>query len=190
MHVLYCVLIFFMLTGVVWGNEDGAKHRFEIYQVEFVKNVSAPLLERRASDPSYFHSSVTQEYALATAKYIGTPIVTDADIVEYCWEDQLIELEPAATARWESLGGYRVPLSGIPLLVVVDGAPCYAAMAWNPLSSQSCKLPQIWGKAHGNRIRIGGLYITAEGDTIQGASFDPRVKQLMGELGKLKEHCR
>ena len=83
-----------------------------------------------------------------------------------------------------------VGFAGLPLQVFVDGEPQYAALVWNPASSLSCKLPQIWCRTLENRLIIGGRYLSAAGDTILGATFDPEVKQVLSELGKLTDDCR
>ena len=168
------------------GGEDP---RFAVYRVDLVENESAPTLDRNIKDIRYFNSYVTQEYVLATAVRHEPPILTESDIVEYCWATQRIQLTDEGALSWDSQGGFQVPLNGLPLLVVVDGEPRYGAMLWNPASSLSCKLPQIWCKTLDNRLIMGGRYITAEGDTVYRENFDPQVMQVMDELGKLANNC-
>lgn len=187
---LVIVLGFFtsiLFSGLpVSGTEEP---RFAIFLVDLVENESAPPLVRKSMDIRYFNSYVTQEYVLATAVKHGPAIITESDIVEYCWATHRIQLTPEGAQNWDSLGGFQAPLSGRPLLVVVDGEPLYGAMLWNPLSSQSCKLPQIWCKTIENRLTVGGKFITADGDTIFADNYDPKVMQVMDELGKLGKNC-
>jgi hypothetical protein len=62
-------------------------------------------------------------------------------------------------------------------------------MLWNPVSSLGCRLPQIRCKALDDRLIMGGRRITVEGDTVFLENFDPEVRRVMGELGKLVENC-
>ena len=118
------------------------------------------------------------------------PILTDHHIENYCWATQRVALTAEGVRRWHAQGGFTVPLTGLPIQILVDGEPCYAAMIWNPVSSQSCPLPQFWCTALDGRLLIGSRTVTAAGDTLLGAAYDPRVKQVFTELGKLTEDCR
>jgi hypothetical protein len=169
---------------------DPVAPRFEIYRVELVERPGAPALERQIDNPKYRHAYVTQEYAAATAVQQESPILTDLDVVEFCWATQHVHLTREGAQRWDSLGGFNVALAGLPIQVCVDGEPQYAAFVWNPLSSMGCRLPQFWCKTRENRLTIGSRYISAEGDTILGAAYDEQVKQVFRELGKLTEDCR
>ncbi len=164
--------------------------RFAIYLVDFVENESAPVLERQVDDDNHKSVFVTQEYALVTAVKQDPPILTDSDIMEYCWATQRIQLTADGARRWNSLGGYQTPLTGNPIQIYVDGEPQYAALIWNPASSLSCKLPQFWGMTLENRLIVTGRSVSAAGDTILGVTYDEQVKQVMSELGKLTENCR
>jgi len=181
------IVLALTVPGNIRAAEDAP--RLAIHRIEFVADADAPALGPPAGGSRRLNCYATQEYALATARIVGPPIVTDMDIVAYCWEDQRIELTPAGVQRWESLGGWHVPLDGIPIMVVVDGEPCYAALMWTPLSSMGSTLPQMWGKTREGRVVVGGVFVSAAGDTIRGANFDPRVEQVMSELGKLRPGC-
>jgi hypothetical protein len=190
MRFYYClgVLVALVVSGLAMA--DPVAPRFEIYRVDLVENESAPPLENRNGDPQLRQLYATQEYVLATAVKHDSPILTEADIAEYCWATQRIKLTDQGVLRWELLGGDIVGLSGLPVQIFVDGEPQYGAMVWNPVSSMSSKLPQIWCKTLDSRIIIGSRHISAEGDTILGAAYDPQVKQVFSELGKLIEDCQ
>ncbi len=166
-----------------------AAPRFAVYRVDLVDADTAPApgQDGRPSRPR--RAPLTQERLLAQAVRRGPPILTEADIVTYCWAEQRIQLTPEGARRWQAQGGANVPLTGLPLLVVLDGEPCYGAMLWNPLSSGSSLLPQMTSFTFGGRVVIGGMLITAAGDTIRRENHDPRVRRLMEELGKLSPTC-
>lgn len=190
MRLVCCVGVIATLVCAASAVAEPVAPRFEIYRVDLVDNEAAPALERHSSDPQLTSVFATQEYASATAVRHDSPILTEKDIVEYCWATQRVQLTAQGARRWDSLGGFEVGLAGLPVQVVVDGKPQYAALVWNPVSSLGCRLPQIWCKTLEDRLVIGGRYVSAGGDTILGAPFDPQVKQLMSELGKLTEDCR
>ncbi len=166
-----------------------APPRLAIYRVDLVEKNSAPTPERRNKDRRLYKGFITQEYLLATAVKKGAPILTDSDIEQYCWDTQKVQLTDEGARRWDSQGGYETPLNGLPILIEVDGQPRYGAMIWNLLSSGSTNLPQFWSTTLDNQLNFGGLYITSEGDTIYRENFDPVVRKVMGELGKLSDDC-
>jgi hypothetical protein len=163
--------------------------RFAIYRVDLVDNELAPPLDQRADNPHLLNLFVTQEYVLATSVKQNPPVITELDIVDFCWTSQVIKLTPEGARRWDSMGGYHAPLDGLPLLIEIDGEPRYAAMLWNPASSQICKLPVIWCKALDNRLLIRGLFATKKGDTLHKEDYDPHVRQVMDDLGKWSVDC-
>lgn len=187
-RIILCVLALLLFVGLSFAEEAGP--RFAIFRVDLIQTDGAPKLEHPNINRVHLNTIVTEEYVLATASKHETPVLTDLDIVEYCWATQRIELTEEGARKWDSQGGREVPLTGLPLLVCVDGEPQYAAMLWNPASSLCCKLPQIWCKAHNSSIRIGCRYMSAEGDTILGGCYNAEVKQMFAELGKLREECR
>lgn len=177
-------------TGIAFGGSDGP--RFAIFRVDLVEREGAPALEREVSDARLRNVFISQEYVLATALRVEPPVLTEVDIVEYCWATKRIQLTAEGAQRWDAEGGYDTALTGVPLQIVVDGEPQYAALLWNPWSSLSSKLPQFFSKTLDNclLIRSRDWRVSAEGDTILGASLDPQVKQVFDELGKLTEDCR
>lgn len=146
--------------------------------------------QRSITDPKHFLSRTDQERFLSRTTKQGDPILTESDIETYCWQSQTLHLTPAGAARWDSLGGRRVPLDGIPLLVEVDGEPRYGALLRNPASSLSARLPQFWCLSPEGRLHLGGPLISAEGDTLYRENYDPSVRELMRELGRLSPDCR
>jgi len=169
---------------------DPVPPRFEIYRVDLVYDEDASASGGQPRRARRTNEYATQEYVAATAVKHESPVLTEADIIEYCWATQRVQLTAEGARRWESLGGYEIGLAGLPVQVFVDGEPQYAALVWNPISSKGCRLPQIWCTTLDNRLVIGSRYVSAAGDTILGASYDPQVKQVLGELGVLIEDCR
>jgi hypothetical protein len=181
------ILVLLVLAGLAAPGE--APPRFAIYRVDLVESESTPPLERRLDDPRLLNLFVTQEYLLATAVKTGAPVLTESDIEDYCWATQRVQLTAEGAGRWDSLGGFQVPFTGLPILIEVDGKPRYGAMVWNPASSYSSELPQFWCKTLENQLTFGGRYISAAGDTIHRENYDPMVRKVMGELGKLADNC-
>lgn len=162
--------------------------RFAVYRVDIVARETTPP-RRGTRDPKDVYPYLTQEELLATAVKRGAPVLTERDIETYCWESQTLHLTAAGVEHWDSLGGWDVPLTGHPLLVEVDGEPRYGAFLWNPVSSLGCRLPQFWCRTLDGRLVIGGKFVTTAGDTIRSETYDPTVRQVMEELGKLSWDC-
>jgi hypothetical protein len=180
MKTIFSICLFASLTlaGVLFAEPDPP--RFAIYRVDLVPSETTPI-------PSPFR--LTQEVALSTAVRHEVPILTEAHILEFCWDIQRVTLTDEGARRWNKQGGFDAPLTGLPLVVYVDEEPRYAAMLWNPLSSLGCRLPQIWCQAMDGDIRIAGMVISAEGDTTLRANYDPEVKSVLEELGILVDSC-
>ena len=175
MKRLFCALVLLMIpTGAFPAEPDSP--RFAVYRVDM-------------PDPDRVPWALTQEYVLDHGVRHESPVLTEKHLLEYCWDTQRLTLTAEGVRRWESQGGFEVPLTGLPLVVCLDDEPRYAAMLWNPLSSMGCRLPEIWCKALEGRIRIGGMFISAEGDTILGPNYDPEIQKVLTELGKLSDNC-
>jgi len=174
----------------VGEDEPGAvPPRFAIYRVDLVEKESGPRPPHGAEDPALRAAFMDQEYVLSRAVRHESPILTEEHVAGFCWDSQRITLTDEGARRWNAQGGFETPLTGLPLVVYLDDRPRYAAMLWNPLSSRGCRLPQIWCMARENRLRIGGCFFSAEGDTILGANYDPEVERVLAELGKLTDPC-
>lgn len=72
------------------------------------------------------------------AKPSATPIITDADVVSYDILQHAITVTPEAMARVP-----RPPVSGTPILVVVDGEPVYLGALVTCVSSMAFHVPTI-----------------------------------------------
>lgn len=175
MILLVCVFVSLVRAGP--SVADTAPPRLAFYRIDGVDD--------RLIDPI----TLTQSHVLPSEIPDHPPILTEAHIVRFCWDDQRVRLTDEGARRWEAQGGWEVPLTGFPLLVAVDGVPRYVAMLWNPLSSRGCLLPQIWCSVLDGNIRIGGRFISTEGDTIMGANYDPEVKRVLVELELLADPC-
>jgi len=168
---------------------DPAPPRFAIYRVDLVEDDAGPQRPHGRRDPYALAATMSQEYFLACARPHETPILTEDDVIGFCWDSQRLTLTRGGAQRWNAEGGFEVPLTGLPLVVVLDGRPRYGAMLWNPLSSRGCRLPEIWCMSRDHRLRIMGRFVSADGDTILGANYDPEIRRVLAELGKLTDPC-
>jgi hypothetical protein len=156
MKILFVIVFVFGLIGCFSENAEIPSPRLAIYQVDLIQNDMAPALDEWTGDPQYLKSFVTQEYVLATGVYQDPPILSDKDIVELC-ENQCFEITVQAAEKWDSVGSISVMS---PLVIVIDGVPCYAAMLWSPLSSFGCRLPKFGNMTLNNHIIVFGGHIS------------------------------
>jgi hypothetical protein len=178
-----------LLVGATWASAEESTPRFAFYLVDFVETETTPTLKYRKDYPQYKNAYVTQEYFCDAAVVRGEPILTEADIVEYCWEKQRIVLKPASASRWNERFARSTPLAGIPLQVMVDGMPEYGAMVWNPISSLACLLPNVWSLSARGYLLTGGAAYRENETPRPDARYSEKVKKVMVELGKLTEVC-
>jgi hypothetical protein len=189
LKVLYGIATIALLVGAPWASAEDSAPRFALYIVDFVETETTPTLKYWTDHPQYKNTYVTQEYFRAAAVVRGKPILTEADIVEYCWEKQRVVLKPESASRWNESFGRSTPLAGIPLQVMVDGKPEYGAMLWNPASSVSCRLPNIWCISARGFLLTGGPGYRENEKPGLDPRFSDAVKKVMVELGKLTEVC-
>jgi hypothetical protein len=132
----------------------------------------------------------SQDFVLKYGVMQREPVLTEDDVVNYCWREQAILLTAEGARRWNECGGWGSPPEGKPILVMVNGSLAYGAMLWNGASSGPCRMPRYWNVAFHNLLWIqeGGSSFGGEdppGDT----RFSHRVSEVMLELGKFKEKC-
>ena len=163
--------------------------RFAVYLVDIADEGHADTLHGHKRDLPVQYHLMGQEYVSANWAIREPPVLTDLDIVDYCWNEQTIVLTPEAVERWHGLGGWHVPLQGIPLLVVVDGTPCYGAMLWNLLSSSGTNLPAFVSHVLGDKLVTGGKSLRTIENPSPDVRYDPRVREVMASLGKFTETC-
>lgn len=72
---------------------------------------------------------------LKTEDLYETPLLNDKDIKAFDWESQQVELSAEAEQRMDSL---KIPLEGLPMAMVLDGAIVYGLWFWNERSSFGC----------------------------------------------------
>lgn len=173
-RLVFALLILMIPAGATGA--DPAPPRFAIYRVDM-------------PDPDRVPWALTQDYVLEYGVRHESPVLTEEHVLEYCWDAQRLTLTAEGVRRWDGQGGFEVPLTGLPLVVCLDGEPRYAAMLWNPLSSMMSGLPQIWCRAIEDRITVHGRFVTQDGDTTLAPNFDPEVERVMAELGRLADSC-
>lgn len=115
------------------------------------------------------------------------PILTDKDLISYKWKEHELEFRPELDLN-KSLG--KVPLDGVPFVVIVNDKRAYLGTFWSPLSSLAPNIPtvMIWPslQTNGNTVRIQAGFSSDKNN-----QSDPRSNQLIYEalksMGKIKE---
>ncbi len=84
---------------------------------------------------------------------IGDLILSDRDIVDYCWRSHSVQLTPEAAQRLPKSGWHKssapiaesklVGVDGKGFVLMVDGVRCYAGAFWTHLSSLATGGPVI-----------------------------------------------
>lgn len=127
-------------------------------------------------------------YLAQNQQPIGVPILTDVDVVEYCWSRQWLRLTESAASNWNAaMKEHRSP-AGKPFVVLVDGAVCYSGTVWSMVFSVSAPPgPIVWDMA------LNGVLMIAVSNVPPNSSSDPRydarVQAAFESLGKLKTEC-
>ncbi|MBK8167862.1 MAG: hypothetical protein IPK64_18100 [bacterium] len=128
-------------------------------------------------------------YLQQNAVAVGDPIMTDEDIVEYCWNRHWIRLTDDAAKRWNSAPGNHRSRRGSRFVVMVDGQSCYEGTIWSfaSSSSQVPSGPVIFDMA------LNGVVMTTlhaeRPDTGADSSCNAEVRTVFAELGKLNDEC-
>ena len=110
------------------------------------------------------------------------PVLTDKDLISYKWKEHELELRQDFDIN-KSLG--KVPVDGLPFIVIADNKRVYLGAFWTPISSASSSIPVIMVPQ--NPIKIDAGYPSK----IINSQLDPRSNQLIYNalkyVGKIKE---
>ena len=192
MHYIRVALsILFVL--LVFSISNAESPRLALYLVELDNAIEPGTDGENAREYIDFYFKLDHAYVLEHGRIIGEPIFTDADIIEYHWNNHHIILSKEAAARYPYWK--EIPLVGQPAMMVVDGSPCYSVMLWNMCSSFGSYLPHM---SHFDMDMIieGQQYTTIQKLMLsrgccfqdrqaQDVRLDERVKAVMNEQGKL-----
>ena len=128
-------------------------------------------------------------YLQQKAVAVGDPIMTDEDIVEYCWNRHWIRLTDDAAKRWNGVLGSHRSRWGSRFVVMVDGKSCCEGTIWSlaSSSSQGPSGPIIFDMA------LNGVVMTTlhaeRPDTDADSRCNAEVRTVFAELGKLNDEC-
>jgi hypothetical protein len=114
------------------------------------------------------------------AKY---PVISDKDIANYDWETHTVTVtDPSVLRRVRTTSVW-----GAPFVFVADGKPIYVGAFYSLGSSQSCPVPVILADfmQRTNTFKIERGYPTGNFAPVDFRP-DPRVKEVLRELNKLK----
>ncbi len=182
-------VILFSCAQSVFAMDDNP--RFAIYFVDFegvTKFETSYGSTRYAQDEI---SSLTQEELLGRADIQYPPVLTESDISEYCWDTGRVVLTESGAKNWyKQIGSSNSPHIGRPLLVVIDGVPCYCAVLWALYCSSSPSLPTIVDFVFfNNEVGIGGEFSLKGSDEKRNSCLEAQVRQVFAEMGVLREKC-
>ena len=154
--------------------------RFAVYRVDIEEAKSAQGLKGQPNGSKYRNTFLTQESFGVGAVIREPAILTEADIVEYCWDEQRIVLRAESAEKWNESFVRTTPL---------DGIPQYGAMLWSPVSSRCCELTSISSMCVGGYLSVQAAGHRENVEAPPDPRYDPQVKEIMQELGKLSEVC-
>lgn len=119
----WLILLPFVLGGCV-GNSDGTKisNHFAIFLVKGVKTEDAM-------------KAKLEELTLEKE-----PVITDKDLLSYKWEDHEVKLMKDFDIN-KHLD--KVPVDGLPFVVIADDKRVYLGAFWTPISSLPSNVPVI-----------------------------------------------
>ena len=115
----------------------------------------------------------------------GSPLISEADIIEYNWTNHTMRITGEAAKRIPT----NVGTGGKAFVIVADGQRAYRGAFWISVSSIGCPYPiiDVLGTETKTTIKIERDY--PGGHTKEGP--DPRntgaVQKVLRETGKLKE---
>jgi hypothetical protein len=177
---------------VIWAAQCCAAEiksppRFEVFRVA-IDDQNFPESAFSESGAKWCREHVTQDYLADNLRTVGQPILTDADVSEFCWDRQWLRLTDVAAAQWDLALREHRSLAGEFFVVLVDDAFCYAGIIWSLASSQSPPPVPIM-----HEMTLNGVLMTnVSGDilgTPQDVRYDERIERAFGQLGKLRPEC-
>ncbi len=122
---------------------------------------------------------------LADWKLASDPLLTSADLVSY--NPQTFELKITESASIK-ISDLKIPVNGIPVVVMVGGERIYGGALWTPISSLSYEgialMYNLNPQSPGFQINIG--YPGMEAGQIEDFRNDPRILDALKSAGKLK----
>ena len=122
------------LTFLIFTFSCARKHeKIEIYLVKNVSpNYSSPM-----------DSSCRYCFELDKAELEPYPLISNKDIMYFDWENQRIQLTKAC---YDKISELKIPVEGLPTVLIINGKPVYGLWFWNYYSSfacdQVCTFPQ------------------------------------------------
>ena len=125
---------------------------------------------------------------LAQIKTASPPLLTDADIVSYDWQDHSLVLTDGGLKKLLHISK-DVGTGGTPFVVAVNGQPCYLGAFYTRLSSTSHPNPVIvvsFGTKD-KTVKIERSYPSAKFAEGNDPRSDKRIRKALTELKKLKE---
>jgi hypothetical protein len=112
--------IFLTILVFIGLNLHAQKSGIEFFFVENFKNLN--------SDCKYC-------FDLETTKLNPVPILSEEDIENFNWKNQQIILTEKGKHKFTDL---KIPLSGLPIVITLNGEKIYSLWFWNAISSSGC----------------------------------------------------
>jgi hypothetical protein len=112
--------LFIVFLIIIGFNLSAQKSGIEFFFVENYKNLN--------SDCKYC-------FDLETAKLESIPILNEEDIKHFNWKNQQIILTEKGKHKFTDL---KIPLSGLPVIITLNGRKIYSLWFWNAVSSFGC----------------------------------------------------
>ena len=165
LFVMFCVVLM-LVVGCSKGAGDSTEHSFAIYLVKGLTTTEA------------------MDKVLAELPLEDAPLLTDKDIRTYNWRKHSFSLKDGFSLE-EKLEG-RVPMSGKPFVVVVDGERAYMGSFWTLVSSlyipEIPTINSIWFKDSEN-----DTYTIRYGMDHQDPRENTKVYEVLKSLGKIEK---
>jgi len=126
------------------------------------------------------------ETPLSKMELSKEPFLTDADIIEYRWNQHEIALSPQGIKKFRQLAKRRE--EGRSFVVVADGVRCYQGAFWKMSWSSSYPYPVILIDSLSNNIlTIGRAYPAPASAKGEDPRNDKRIYDALKRKGKLKD---
>ena len=147
-----------------------------------------------------------------TEALMGELVLSDSDIVDYCWRSHSVRLTPEAAQRlpksgWPKLStpipeSELVGLRGTPFVLMVDEVRCYSGAFWTHRSSFATREPVFMvdtlkeflpatsvNPAPQGRFQIELGYPSRPPTHAEDVRDCPSLKKALVEMGKLRKGC-